>query len=248
MKKRLVKLGVTLGLVAAVGVGRTLAALSQTSGPVTNTFAVGDNIESGDFSIKETDVKFENGNYVYNTIDKQANPTKTANSYTNVLPKATLAKDPTVMFDESKVEDMPAVYMFVKVDGLDDIYMSGKGLSIAENGWGTEWKKVSLNGGAVSTTNASQVKDGERDGIYVYEESNGNRKIVPENLTASSYKLPAVFTSLKVSNAFEMSFTKDVNDTVEITACAVQYDNVDLAEAYTLANQKLNPTTTSSEE
>lgn len=247
MKKRLVKLGVTLGLVAAVGVGGTLAALSQTSGPVTNTFAVGYNIKSDDFSIKETNVKFENGNYVYDTVNKQANPTKTANSYANVLPKATLAKDPTVIFNESKVDDMPAVYMFVKVDGLDDIYMSGKGLSIADNGWGTEWKKVSLNEGAVSTTDASQFENGEKDGIYVYEESSGNRKIVPKNLTASSYKLPAVFTSLKVSGDFEMSF-EGVNNIVKITACAVQYDNVDLAEAYTLANQKLNPTTTSSEE
>lgn len=231
-KKQLAKLGVTLGLVAAVGVGGTLAVLSQTSGPVTNTFAVGKNIESGDFSIKETQVKYENGNYV--PTNGVSNPTVTENNYMNVLPKASLYKDPTVLFDSTKVSDMPTVYMFVKVDGLDEIYMEGKGLSVEDSDWGSKWKKMDSTG-SVST---DQVQEGQRDGIYVYEynssaQDDAKYQIVPKDVIDG--KLDAVFTELNVADDFGMEFKEDVNDTVQVWACAVQYDNVTLQEAYNTA-------------
>ena len=47
MKKRqLAKLGLTLGLVGAVGVGGTMALLSAKSNTVTNTFAAGNGIDA----------------------------------------------------------------------------------------------------------------------------------------------------------------------------------------------------------
>lgn len=224
-KQQIAKLGVTLGLVAAVGVGGTLAILSQTAGPVTNTFAVGENIESGDFSLKETPVKYENGNYV-----KDGNKlTSTGNTYNNVLPKAILSKDPTVFFDAEKVSDMANVYMFVEVDGLDE--MASMGITVSEEDWGTNWKKMNADG----TVSTDAFNSATLDGIYVYDAGSSNYKIDPSELNATEYKLPAVFTELNVSSTFDTS--SGLNNVV-INACAVQYDNVGLAEAYREATAK----------
>lgn len=224
-KQQIAKLGVTLGLVAAVGVGGTLAILSQTAGPVTNTFAVGDNIESGDFFLKETPVKYENGNFVKNGNEL----TSDGNIYDNVLPKAILSKDPTVFFDDEKVSEMANVYMFVEVDGLDA--MATKGITVSEEDWGTNWKKMKADG----TVSTDEFNSATLDGIYVYDAGSSNYKIDPSELAATQYKLPAVFTELNVSSDFDTSI--ELNNVV-INACAVQYDNVNLAEAYRAATAK----------
>ena len=88
MKKRTLALILALVLVFGAAVGGTIAYLTDTTGPVTNTFTVGD---IGDLTLTET----------------------TGGSYT-VVPGVNLAKNPTVAYDSDTNNDV-AVYVFVKV-------------------------------------------------------------------------------------------------------------------------------------
>lgn len=228
-KKQLAKLGVTLGLVAAVGVGGTLAVLSQTSGPVTNTFAVGKNINENDFFLQEHEVELKNGNYE----EKEDAQWTYANSYDNLLPKATLDKDPTVRFAEDLEEGKtPDVYMFVKVEGLDEL----KNNKITLNDWGNEWELVKIQD--ETATSVPVNKDTAVDGIYVYKTTNQNEyKITP----TAGLTLGSLFTELSVASNFAAdSFTQK---TIRAWACAVQYDNVDLTEAYNTAKAQFDTIT-----
>lgn len=225
MKKRqLAKLGVTLGLVAAVGVGGTLAALSQTSGTVENTFSVGSNIEADDINLKETPVESDgNGNYIKKS---DADLTSTGNTYANILPKAKLSKDPTVFFEKADVEaGLPDMYMFVKVSGLKTLATNG--ITVADGKWGSQWKKMT-DAGAIDTAPYDKAN---LDGIYVYEVTTGNYKVTPNQLTLQNdkYLFQPVFTDLVAGDDLDMDV--DTN-TVKVQACAVQHDNMTLKEAY----------------
>lgn len=233
MKKRqLAKLGVTLGLVAAVGVGGTLAVLSQTSGPVTNTFAVGKNIDENDFFLQEHEVVLKDGNY---TQPEGADWTY-ENTYSNILPKATLDKDPTVRFaDNVNANTTPDVYMFVKVEGLDALKLNG----ITLNNWGTEWELVKVQDDTVTSEPVNQ--NTAVDGIYVYKTTSNNYKISP----TAGMTLTPLFEKLSVVSDFDVdTFTQK---TIQAWACAVQYDNVDLTEAYNTAVTQFPTSTTTTE-
>ena len=92
MKKRTLALILALVLVFGAAVGGTIAYLTDTTGPVENTFTVGD---IGDLTLTET----------------------TGGSYT-VVPGVNLAKNPTVAYDSDANNDV-AVYVFVKVTAPD---------------------------------------------------------------------------------------------------------------------------------
>ena len=226
MKKRqLAKLGVTLGLIAAVGVGGTLAVLSQTSEPVTNTFAVGKNIGENDFFLQEHEVELKDGNYKEKDDARWVN----ANTYDNLLPKATLDKDPTVRFaNDLETEKTPDVYMFVKVEGLNAL----KNDKITLNDWGSEWELVDLQDNVA--TSKPVTKTTAVDGIYVYKTTSNAYRITP----VANMQLDPLFERLNVASDFVAdTFTRK---TVQVWACAVQYDNVDLTEAYNTAVNQFN--------
>lgn len=224
-KKQLTTMGVALGLTAAIGVGGTLAILSQTTGPVTNTFAVGVNIDESDFSIKENPVEFQDGDYTF----KSTNEWISSNDYSNILPGATLDKNPTVIFGEDVTGKMADCYMFVYVQGIDAL--KAKGITL--NDWGTKWKKVTITEGVASVVEVSA--ENATDGMYIYDESSSDvadYEIVPAN----NFKLDAVFNKLDVSTGFDMQL--DENQQIKVWACAVQYDNVNLNTACTEADNK----------
>lgn len=229
-KKQLAKLGVTLGLVAAVGVGGTLAALSQTSTTVENTFSVGSNIEANDINLKETPVEADGkGNY---KKQDNADLTSDGNAYSNILPKASLSKDPTVFFNKTDVKDgLPDMYMFVKVSGLKTLATNG--ITVRDGKWGTSWKKMT-DQGVIDTEEYDKT---DLDGIYVYEVTNGSYKVTPSELTLENdkYKFQPIFTELVAGDNLNMDATMN---TVKVQACAVQYDNMSLKEAYSLADAK----------
>ena len=91
MKKKLMTV-LALVLVIAMSVAGTIAFLTDTTDPITNTFTVGD---IGDLTLTET----------------------TGGSYT-VVPGVNLAKNPTVAYDSDANNDV-AVYVFVKVTAPD---------------------------------------------------------------------------------------------------------------------------------
>ena len=92
MKKRTLALILALVLVFGAAVGGTIAYLTDTTGPVENTFTVGD---IGDLTLTET----------------------TGTTY-NVIPGVDLDKNPTVAYASDANNDV-AVYVFVKVTAPD---------------------------------------------------------------------------------------------------------------------------------
>jgi len=112
MKKSLITMLVALVLVAAVGVGATLAYLSDKTGTVTNTFTVGN-------------VKID----LEETKDNTTN--KTGFSYDNVIPGQTYSKKPVVTV-KANSEDC---YLFVEVVNANtSIELQNSALN-ANGGW-----------------------------------------------------------------------------------------------------------------
>lgn len=123
-KKNLATMVVTLALVAAVGVGATLAYLSSTTGTLTNTFTVGKGIEIKQDESDES------------TPENPDDRTEDGNNYTDIQPGEVLTKDPTVTVKANSTE----CYVFMKLDGADALV--AKNFSI--NGFdGSKWIKVS---------------------------------------------------------------------------------------------------------
>lgn len=110
-KKKIAKLAVTLGLVGAVGVGGTLAALTAQSEAVTNTFAVGKGLHNTDIKLDEAPVNPETGKEV-------SGERVQTNTYKNLEQGAELDKDPTVTIKATAAD----CYVFVEITGLDSRY------------------------------------------------------------------------------------------------------------------------------
>ena len=114
-KKLLTTLG-AVALLGAIGVGSTLAYLSDKTGTVTNTFTVGkvtfdegeDGLGSG---LRESKVvrDGETGNYVDN--DGEGIWSVTENNYTDLVAGETVYKDPTVIMGE----DSQDAWVFAKI-------------------------------------------------------------------------------------------------------------------------------------
>ena len=92
MKKKTLALLLALVLVFGAAVGGTIAYLTDTTGPIANTFTVGD---IGDLTLTET----------------------TGTNYT-IIPGANISKNPVVAYKSDTNNDV-AVYVFVKVTAPD---------------------------------------------------------------------------------------------------------------------------------
>lgn len=188
-KKSLLMMMVTICLIAVVGVGATLAYLSDATNVMTNTFTVGSGI---DVKQDETDVN--------NPNDR----TEEGNDYTDILPGATLVKDPTV----TVFGDSSDCYVFMELKGADALTAQ----EFTFEGFdANEWKKVSTPQGAVL------------DGVYCY------KMVVAKS--ADDQKLAPLFTSVKYSiDAKELAEGVELSD-VTIRTCAVQAANMTEATA-----------------
>lgn len=247
-KKQFVQLGVTLGLVAAVGVGGTLAALTAKSETVTNTFSVGLGLKDGDIILNEAPVELEDGNYV---VKDEAESSRVWNNvYDSLQPSITLAKDPRVAFTTPTGN----CYMFIKVDNLDEL--EAKGVTLTERSWGEKWQKISFSddGETISNVTYSTPEVQNRDGYYVYVYNSGeentettvgdDKLCIPSTVsTSATSATPAVlddiFDGLEVSDEFDMSSFEEDDIEVTIQACAVQFDSTDLVSAFSAAKEKL---------
>lgn len=113
-KTQLAKLGLTLGLVGAVGVGGTMALLSAQSKTVTNTFTVGKGLHDSDITLDEAKVDPNTGK----EITGEGKARVQENTYNNLEQGAELDKDPTVSIKNSAAD----CYVFVKIEGIDEKY------------------------------------------------------------------------------------------------------------------------------
>ena len=114
MKKKTLTIAIALVLVVALAVGATWAYLTQTTGPVVNTFTVGKVLDNaGNFTLNEHPIKNPNAtNGVYH-LDTGADPV-TSVTYGAVMPGVDLPKDPTVTIKANALK--ADAYLFVVVD------------------------------------------------------------------------------------------------------------------------------------
>lgn len=229
-KKQFVQLGVTLGLVAAVGVGGTLAALTAKTNVVTNTFTVGNNITKDNIRLDEAKMQnltgggeaqrvTDDGNWDYAPVVNytQEGNRVLENKYIGLQPKDDIFKDPTVTL-EGEFADC---YVFINVNGLQK-FADTYGITVdnTNNHLGKEWKKV----------NSADGKG--LDGIYYYSEGSASENTNYAVLTTNTMdKSLEIFESLNVADN-EQVFTDGLaNDSIQIVACAVQATNVETEEA-----------------
>lgn len=143
-KKSLMTMLATLSLVAVVGVGATLAYLSDKTDPVTNTFTVG----NVDITLDEEKFGSENER------------TDEGNKYENIQPGDVLTKDPTVHLSKGSEE----AYVFLEVSGLDD-FLAAEGLD--KNG--NPVPLFTLDDQAYKGWKKADGLETKKDGIYYYE-------------------------------------------------------------------------------
>lgn len=185
-----------LALVGVIGLGSTLAYLSDKSNTLSNTFVVG----SGYIP----DEKLEQAVWIDETKvgEKRDNEkfynerTLSGNDYKNVLAGGSLTKDPVLRVNKGSVKS----YVYLKVEGLDALADQGITTTINDG-----WTKVTSDG---HTADSSTTKDG----IYLY-----NEMLDPTNDVAAT---TALFNTLTVSADFDGEGV-DLNN-VELAGCAVQ--------------------------
>lgn len=203
-KKQIAKLGLTLGLVGAIGVGGTLAILSQKTEAVVNTFAVGDGITAQDITIDETDVEAKNWNGEISETDRDM-----ANSYT-ITPGVSLVKDPQVHVTEKAAD----CYVFINVHNVDAFIKELGKDNVTMDDFGADGKWVKLSTGE------------GYDGVYYYraedETATGGTKVSVDD----EFDSPKVFTGItlkKDAEVYEADGTGKTNiPKIQVKAAAVQ--------------------------
>lgn len=230
-KKSLVTMVASLALVGAVGVGSTLAYLSSTTGTLVNSFSTASGYTGDEqaVQIQETNVDTNKKTSFGETVGEGENAKKfTGNAYTDLLPGDSVTKDPNVLLGTNSIDS----YVFIKLEGADELEATDYDKVVE--------KEFAIEG--LNTTNWEKVytPDGANlDGIYVY-------KTVDENGTAD-YKVTAgtktadLFTGVAYNKDITVELTADQNaalSKIELTAYAVQYKNVSLADAINLVKSK----------
>lgn len=140
-KKLLTTLG-AVALLGAIGVGSTLAYLSDTTGTVTNTFTVG-NVSFDDDNdlgsgLRESKVERdkESGNYV--DANEADTWTVTKNDYKNLVAGETVYKDPTVIM----ADDSEDAWVFVQITNTNAKIADTDKAIFANIEWSKDWVKV----------------------------------------------------------------------------------------------------------
>lgn len=211
MKRRKVaKLMAVVALVGAVGVGGSLALLTATTGPVTNTFTAGKNLTPTDLKLNEYQLSDDN-----RTANKKVDRVNGL-QFKNLMQRDEMDKDPTVQIKGTAAQ----CYMFVKVTGLQDLIE--KGITVD---WSNAWVKADGN-------------DNSADGYYYYSGNRGavpgrQNVIDPSLLTDDTitpedgyFELESLFTKVTVGDNATIYGTEDKIGSIKAWACAVQAQNV----------------------
>lgn len=213
-KKSLVTMLASVALVAVVGVGATLAFLSDSTGTLVNTFSTTTGYTGEDQAVEiQESILEEDGTYGDKTsygVDGF-----TGNAYTDLLPGDSVTKDPNVLLGEESIDS----YVFIKLEGADALAAVDRDGDLKADfsitGFSSKWEKVDGSEGL--------------DGYYVYKAATGT----------DAYKVAAgtqtddLFTTVTY-NTYVTADTDSTLPSIKLTAYAVQYKNVSLDEAKTL--------------
>ncbi len=214
-KKKLLTAIMSLSLVAVVGIGGTLAYLSDKTELVTNTFAVGSGYVGQGIVLDESDVQF---NKTERTETVNTQNRKQGNEYPDLLPGDERTKDPTVWMSVGSVES----YVFINIEGAD--ILAEDGVTINDFNDGGEWVKVDNRQGI--------------DGIYRYKEIVDVRTVEGKkegDLVAVDQLFSKVTFSGDTTNEEFAEVKKNGLTDLVIQAAAVQAANIDEAIALTEA-------------
>ena len=118
-KKKTATMVASLALVGAIGVGATLAYLSDKSNSLRNTFTIGEGynpVGPNDQAvwIDETDINKESDDYDF--VFKGENRTLDGNIYNDVYAESKLKKDPVLRLANDSVKS----YGYIRVLGITD--------------------------------------------------------------------------------------------------------------------------------
>lgn len=222
-KKNMAKLGVSLGLVGALGVGATLAMLSDKTDDVTNTFALSQN----GIGIRMDEAKWNGTGRT------------TQNNYTGLVAGQTVDKDPTVYISAKSVN----ANVFVKVTNDNAGNLTYNNINIYD-------QESNPNGAWEDITNQLDDKY-KQPGVkyYVYrgntenssaEKDTGDDYYVVPTDEDNETQLTPVFTKVTVVDFTSNNKPSSLNNIV-VRAAAVQADSVTdeaaLEQALDLLNQ-----------
>lgn len=241
--KKALKMGLSLLLVGVVGVGATLAYLSDKTDTMTNTFTVGKGYDNTDENsqalvLDETALNGAAINSNFPADSGEAGRTLDGVNYT-FTPGADYLKDPDVHLRADSV----ASYVFVKIEGLDE-------LLDAKNSEGKAYfTDVDLNTGNWKRV-ADVVTGDVKDGYYVYTSDSVNPLKIDETYQYTEndkygvkyYDLNKLFTELTPNDDITKlpvdNPATEVDETelpsIDIKACAVQASNIE----YTVAQEE----------
>ncbi len=216
------KLLATLGavaLVAAVGIGSTLAYLSDNAGPVTNTFTLGKvtfdkELKGG---LAEQEVILENGKYVHGDADGNGRVDwVTSINYAKITPNETVEKNPTAFIGK----DSEPAYLFVRVSQSADF----SNINMSEN-----FKKV------------ADIKDDNGKVVaidYVYNGIAAPTVVKKEDgTTETTHTAYEIFDKVTIAN-LKSNHATDL-EAITVKAALIQaegFDNADAAYASLLAS------------
>ena len=219
-KKKLVTMLVSLSLVAALGVGATLALFTDKTNTLTNTFVVGNGIE---VTIAEN---------VPNTDTPDANDTmevtEVGYDYNGYTLGTTQAKEPFLRVEKDSAD----CYLLMKVTGVDDL--EGLKIGTKDSFLVNDFSEADKDGNKwVKTTD-----EPGKDGIYILVDSNENPYIVEQD-AENGYTSPFLFKSVTLQDVDVTSDEyekfqdeldkKDANDklihNITLVGCAIQADN-----------------------
>lgn len=180
MKKKTLITVLALVLVLAVAVGGAVAWLTATSGPVTNTFTVGD-------------IKINLVEHAYNAANPSEITTNVSNSNNyKLIPGTTYAKDPTVTVEKNS----EACYLFVKMEKANnpDTYLD---YSFNSTGWTALAGHDGVYYRSVNASTADQSFKLLTDNKVVVKDT-----VTKDMVTATGFKQPTLtFTAAAIQSA-----------------------------------------------
>ena len=229
-KKSLITMLVSLSLVAVVGVGATLAYLSDSTLALENTFVVGSdiNIDLVEHGLNGTE-----------EIIADAEGTLGGVKYEDLQPGDLLKKDPFVRVKTVSND----CYLFMYVEGLDELEAIGTETDMGSNfaisttgntSWNhSSWKKVAnldaANAPIIPTVASPYVDDSKKDGVYQFLVTNTD--ITKDNIviktTDADFNTAPLFDTITYKSTVTEPLTADINSAkITVKACAVQAANL----------------------
>ena len=217
-KKSLVSMVAAMGLVAAIGVGATLAFLSAETKTLTNTFTFTDQ----GIDLRLDEAKVVNGEATNDRNEYDASDKDRTQDYGKVLPGATLPKDPMVTVEANSIN----CYVFASITDptTDDVTIVDLNT--------TDWQEITAIDGYIITP-AANTK------YYVYKGALATNMIVPTS--SADRPLGKLFEHVKIADVPKAAQGASLGNLV-IKSAAIQSDNNTYAAAAVEALGKLGAT------